>query len=107
MTMQTVREYCNPELFIRHCINSFQCRSIIRREIAEMLEDTALHLDTKAFKTRIKECTAFVEAQAIQQSIYSYAPKSNASADYEALVVEMLEKEKTQRQRERKRLKRT
>lgn len=39
------------------------------------------------------KCTAIKEAQATKQNIYSYAPKSNATADYTALVDEILGEE--------------
>lgn len=93
-TIETVRKYCNSSLSIMGIvITRFNGRSIIRREVAEMLEQTAEQLHTKLFKTRIRECTALVEAQATRKSIYSYAPKSNATADYKALVNEILGEE--------------
>lgn len=93
-TIETVRKYCNPSLTIMGIVlTRFNGRSIIRREVAEMLEQTAEHLHTKLFKSRIRECTALVEAQATRQSIYKYAPRSNATADYKTLVNEMLGEE--------------
>lgn len=93
-TIETVKKYCNPALSIMGIVlTRFNKRSIIRREVAEMLEETAKQLHTKLYKTRIRECTALVEAQATKQSIYKYSPKSNATADYKSLVNEILEKE--------------
>lgn len=90
-TIEAVRKYCNPELSIKGIvITRFNGRSIIRREVAEMLEQTAEQLRTKVYKTKIRECTALVESQAMKKSIYSYAPKSNARQDYEALIAEVL-----------------
>jgi len=90
-TIETVKKYCNPSLSIMGIvITRFNGRSIIRREVAEMLEHTADHLHTKLFSSKIRECTALVEAQATKQNIYSYAPRSNATADYKALVDEIL-----------------
>ena len=91
-TIEAVRRYCNSALSIMGVVlTRFNGRSIIRREVAEMLERTAEQLHTKLYKARIRECTAIVEAQAMRQSIYEYALKSNAAADYEALVNEILE----------------
>ena len=93
-TIETVRKYCNPSLTIMGIVlTRFNGRSIIRREVAEMLEQTAEQLHTKLYKSRIRECTALVEAQATRQSIYMYSPKSNATADYKALVNEILGEE--------------
>ncbi len=92
-TIQTVKKYCNPELSILGIVlTRFNGRTIIRQEIADLLEETAKQLNTKVFSARIRECTALVEAQARKQSIYDYAPKSNASADYTALVNEIIDK---------------
>ena len=90
-TIETVKKYCNPSLSIMGIVlTRFNGRSIIRREVAEMLERTAEQLHTKLYTSKIKECTALVEAQATKQNIYSYAPRSNATADYKALVDEIL-----------------
>ena len=59
-----------------------------------MIEQTAQSLNTKVFKTRIRECTALKEAQAVKENIFTYAPKSNATADYTALIDEILGEEK-------------
>lgn len=93
-TLQTVKRYCNPVLSILGIVlTRYNGRAIIRREVAEMLEQTARGLNTKLYKSRIRECTALVEAQATKQNIYSYAPRSNAAADYKALVAEILGEE--------------
>ena len=93
-TIETVKKYCNPSLSIMGIvITRFNGRSIIRREVAEMLERTADQLHTKLFSAKIRECTALVEAQATKQNIYSYAPRSNATADYKALVDEIIKGE--------------
>ena len=93
-TIETVKKYCNPSLSIMGIVIArFNGRSIIRREVAEMLEHTADQLHTKLYSSKIRECTALVEAQATKQNIYSYAPRSNATADYKALVDEIIKGE--------------
>ena len=93
-TIETVKKYCNPSLSIMGIVlTRFNGRSIIRREVAEMLERTAEQLHTKLYSSKIRECTALVEAQATKQNIYSYAPRSNATADYKALVDEIIGEE--------------
>lgn len=90
--IEAVKKYCNPSLTITGIlITRFNARSIVRREVATMLEDTARKLNTRVFATKIRECTALVEAQLMKQSIYAYAPKSNATADYKALIEEILQ----------------
>lgn len=93
-TLQTVKKYCNPDLSIMGIVlTRYNGRSIIRREVAEMLEQTAQRLNTKLYKVKIRECTALVEAQAKKQNIFVYAPKSNATADYKKLIEEILGEE--------------
>lgn len=90
-TIAAVKKYCNPQLKISGIVlTRFSSRSIISREIAELTEQTARILGTKVFAASIRECTAIKEAQAVRQSIFDYAPKSNAAADYDELVSELL-----------------
>lgn len=90
-TIETVKKYCNNNLSISGIVlTRYSARSIISREVAEMIEDTAHQLKTKLYKAKVREATAIKEAQAVKQNIFSYAPKSNAVADYEALLEEIL-----------------
>ncbi len=93
-TIETVRRYCNPELYIMGIVlTRYAARTIISREISEVLEKVATELNTKLYRTRIREATAIKEAQATRQSIFEYAPRSNASEDYNELIEELLEGE--------------
>ena len=93
-TIETVKQYCNPALTIKGIVlTRYNSRAIISREVADMIEQTAGQLQTKLYKAKIRECTAIKEAQATQQDIYSYAPRSNATADYTALIDEILGEE--------------
>jgi chromosome partitioning protein len=90
-TIDTVRKYCNPALKIAGIlITRFNAHTVISREIAKIMEDTAGNLQTKVFKSRIRECVAVKEAEAQQLELYSYAPKSNASFDYCAFIRELI-----------------
>lgn len=91
-TIHTIQKYCNPALKVMGILlTRYSGRSVISREVAEMIEESAEKLDTKLYKVRIRECTALKEAQAMKKDIFSYAPKSNATIDYNALVAEMME----------------
>lgn len=93
-TIQTIKKYCNPALSIKGIIlTRYNSRSVLSKEVTEMIEQTAAELNTKVFDTKIRECTALKEAQAMKQDIFTYAPKSNASADYNAIIKELLERE--------------
>ena len=89
-TIQTVKERSNPALRISGLlITRYVGRTVINKEISRMIEDAAAKLDTAAFNTKIRECTAIRTAQANRQSVFSYAPRSNAAADYTAFLDEL------------------
>jgi chromosome partitioning protein len=93
-TIQTVKKYCNPSLQVMGiALTRYNRRAIISRDIAEMMGETAGQLETKLFKSKIREATAVKEAQARRQDIFTYAPKSNAAKDYLGLVEEILKGE--------------
>lgn len=90
-TIEAVKKYTNPALTIRGILlTRYNKRTIISQDMKQILEATAGELGTKVFATPIRECTAIKEAQAKQASIFDYAPKSNAAADYSALIEDIL-----------------
>lgn len=90
-TIQTVKQYCNPALLVDGILlTRYSNRAIISRDVAEKIDETASQLQTRLYSTRIRECTALKEAQAVKQDIFTYSPRSNAAADYRALVDEIL-----------------
>ena len=90
-TLQAVKKHTNPSLEIFGILlTRFNRRAIISREIAEMIEHTAGQLNTKLYKARIRENTSIKESQAVRQSIFTYAPKSNAAKDYSEFIEEFL-----------------
>jgi len=94
-TIDVVRKYCNPALTVLGILlTRYNGRAIIGREVAEMIEQTAEKLNTKLYATRVRECTAIKESQAVRKSIFDYAPRSNAAIDYASLIDEMLTEDK-------------
>ena len=90
-TISVVKKYCNTDLTVMGIlITRYNPRLVIGREIADMLNDTAVQLGTKLYSTRIRECAAIKECQAVKKSIFEYAPKSNAASDYAAFVDELI-----------------
>lgn len=89
-TLETVKAYCNPSLKVDGILlTRFNGRTVLSREIADMIEQAAERMDTRLYQTRIRECTAVKEAQALREDIYSYSPRSNAARDYRALLDEL------------------
>lgn len=88
-TIDAVKKYCNKDLYIRGIlITRYNGRAVISRDMQSNLAEAAEQLNTKLYSTPIRECVSIKEAQAIQQDIFSYAPRSNAAKDYEAFLKE-------------------
>lgn len=93
-TMKPVKKYCNPDLTIEGILlTRYNSRSILSRDIAELAGQLAAKLGTKVFKTTIREAIAVKEAQISQQSLNTYAPSAKVTADYTALIEELLGKD--------------
>lgn len=91
-TIQTVKKYCNPNLeFSGILLTRYSPRAVISRDVTDKLAELAERFSTKLYETKIRECTAIKEAQITQQDLFIYAPKSNAVADYNAFLDELLE----------------
>lgn len=90
-TIETVKQYCNTSLRVRGILlTRYNARSVLSRDIAEIMEKTAEKLQTRVFDTTIREAIAIKESQVHRQDIYTYAPKSNAALDYTAFIDEFL-----------------
>ena len=86
-----VKTYCNPSLTIDGILlTRFYGRAVISRDMQENLAEVAKKLHTRLYKTAIRECISIKEAQASQQDIFSYAPRSNAAKDYDDFIKEFL-----------------
>lgn len=93
-TIEAVKKYCNHNLYIRGIlITRYNGRAIISRDMLSNLEDAAAQLKTRLYSTPIRECVSIKEAQAQQQDIFSYAPRSNAAKDYTAFIEEFMGRE--------------
>ena len=89
--IQAVQKYTNPGIKVEGILlTRYKGRAILSKDMRANLEETASQLNTKVFEQPIRECIALQEAQAMQKDIYSYAPKSNATEDYTALIEEIL-----------------
>lgn len=90
-TIKAVKRYCNRDLTIKGILlTRYSSRAILSRDMYENMQAAAVQLGTRVFQTKIRECIAVKEAQAQQQNIFQYAPKSNAAKDYESFIDEFL-----------------
>jgi chromosome partitioning protein len=92
-TLTAIRAYTNPGLSLAGILlTRHNARNIISRDMADTARITAQQMGTFLYDTVIREAVAIKESQASRQSIYQYAPKSNAAEDYMAFTAEFLER---------------
>lgn len=90
-TIDTVKRYCNPALTVKGVLlTRYSPRSVLSREMRDVINDTAAQHGAGVFRAYIRENIALREAQAQQQDIFTYAPRSNGAADYRAFVNEII-----------------
>lgn len=90
-TISQVQKYCNPALsvigilYTQHTPNR-----ALARDLTEDVEAQAQRMGTRLLDTYIRPAEALPQSQAMQQDIFSYAPRSRAAADYLQLYNEIL-----------------
>lgn len=90
-TMKPVKKYCNPHLKIEGILlTRYSSRTVLSREVADITKQLAARLGTKIFHTAIRENISVKEAQISRQSLFDYAPNSNAAKDYQLFIEELL-----------------
>lgn len=90
-TISTVQQYSNPGLTIAGIlITRYNRRTLLSRQITEMLNNTAAQLHTKVFSSRIREAVAIKEAQALRTDVVAYAKDSRVAGDIDSFMQELL-----------------
>lgn len=90
-TIETIKRYTNKNLSIAGILLArYNNRNILTQELTEVLNNTAKYLNTKVFKSTIREAIAIKEAQARKQDIFEYSPECNVASDYMELVDEVI-----------------
>jgi chromosome partitioning protein len=75
-------------------LTRYHTRTILNRDMGEIIEDTAKQFKTSIYKTFIRESVVVREAQAKRKDLFTYAPKSNPAKDYLAFTKEVIERSK-------------
>lgn len=89
-TIAQVQRYCNPALTVAGIVlTKYKPRQTLAADLRESIVTQAAAMGTKVFDTFIREGVAVEQAQAMQQSLFDYAPGSNPAKDYAALYAEM------------------
>ena len=90
-TVRAVLKYCNPSLKIAGILITRHCaRTILSRELAEAVEQTAAAMGTHSFLTAIREGVAVREAQAQRMGLFQHAPNSKPAVDYRSFTEEVI-----------------
>ena len=90
MTIDTIRKRTNSALTVSGILLvRFKPRQTLASDLRSDIEAQAQQMGTKIFDTFIHEGIAVEQAQAMQQSLFDYAPNSRPAADYKALYDEI------------------
>ena len=90
-TVNLVKGVFNPSIEVLGILlNKYDGRRVLTRDVEEMARMVGTEMNTKIFKTKIRQSVAVAEAPAHGISIYEYSPKSNATKDYRQLVDEII-----------------
>lgn len=91
LTISAVKKYCNPALKIAGLlITRHSGHTVLSRDLAEAVKETAAAMGTRAFETTIREAVAVREAQARRMGLFQHAPDSKPAIDYRALAAEII-----------------
>lgn len=99
LTVEAVRKYFNPGLKIAGVLlTKYRPRTTMSRDIMRILQDGAEKLDTKIYKTYIRECIKAAEAPTQKKAIVQAFPKSTAAEDYNNFIDELIAESEDKRQ---------
>lgn len=92
-TIMAVKRRQNRDLTIAGLLLvRYSGRSNLERETRDNIENVAKQMNTKLFKTVIRECVKTKEAQEQKKLLIDYAPKCNTCLDYVEFSNELLKK---------------
>ncbi len=87
-TIDSVTRFYNPSLYVLGILlNKYNKRVNLTREVEEMANAIAKQLGTKVIDVKIRNSISLAEAPAHGEGIFAYAPRSNAAADFNNLLV--------------------
>lgn len=92
-TIESIRNNLNPNLKILGILLiKYSNRTVLNRDIRDMIEEYAKQMQTVVFNTSIREGIAIPEAQTVRQPLIDYAQSSKPNIDYKAFTTELLQK---------------
>lgn len=92
-TIQSIQKSLNPDLQVLGILLiKYHNRTILNRDIKDMIEDTARDMNTSVFNATIREGVAVPEAETVRLPLIDYAKNSKPNIDYKAFTTELLKK---------------
>lgn len=92
-TIQMVQSSLNPKLKVLGILLiKFNKRTILSRNIKDMIDEYAKLMDSSLFETTIREGISAAEAQIVRKPLIDYARNSKPNIDYKAFAAEVLKK---------------
>ena len=89
--IRNVKKYSNKRLQIYGLLlTKYNDRQNVSKALREQIEAAAIQLETKAYKTTIRESVAVREAQLLHSDFLKEAPNANAAIDYESFINEFI-----------------
>lgn len=90
-TIESVQRNANRGLVIAGILlTRYNNRAILSRDLTELINKTAQKIQTKVYRSRVREAIAIKESQAMQTDIFTYAPSSKVAKDYDDFIEELL-----------------
>lgn len=92
-TIHSIKESLNPDLKVLGILLiKYHNRTILNRDIKDMIEDTARDMNTSVFNATIRDGIAVPEAETMRVPLIDYAKSSKPNIDYKAFTTELLKK---------------
>ena len=89
-TIRQIQKFCNRSLEISGILlTRYSGRTVLARDLRETIEAKSRELDIPVFSSVIRDGVAVKEAQTMQESLFTYAPKSNPALDYMSFFEEI------------------
>ena len=91
-TIKSIQKHLNPSLKVLGILLiKYNNRTVLNRDIKEMIEDYAKQMNTVVFNTSIRESIVVAEAQTVREPLIDYAKNSKPNIDYKAFTTELLQ----------------
>lgn len=89
-SINEIKAYTNPDLKLTGILIGYMNDTILARDMVARIEGKAEEIGTKVFESKIRTGVVIPESQALQQSLFDYAPKSKPAENYLNFAKELI-----------------